>query len=74
MKKGGRGMEGSQNLFEPFVGRLVQCIFRDGKEIAAKKGRLVQAREDFIVLQTFSHTYVIRTSEILKLKDVREER
>ena len=65
-------MEGSSpSPFESFVGRLVRCVFRDGGEVQAKKGKLIRAEGEFIVLRTLSHTYVIRTSEILKLSDAR---
>jgi|GEM_PF-4978638 len=47
----------------------IPIVFRDREEVQAKRGRLVRADGDFIVLRTLHHTYVIRTSEILKLQD-----
>ena len=69
-------MEGGSpnpNPFRPFLGRLVRVVFRDGGEVQAKKGKLTWAEGDFIVLQTFVRSYVIRTSEILKLSDAGRE-
>jgi hypothetical protein len=70
-----RGVEDPRSdLFKPFVGHLVRCVFRDGEEIKAKKGKLVQAEGGFIVLRTWQHSYLIHVSQVLKISDIPEGR
>ena len=69
-----RGLEDPRSeLFRPFIGRLVRCVFRDGEEIKAKKGRLVQAEGGFVVLRTYQHSYLIHVSQVLKISDIPAE-
>lgn len=63
------------NAFDALVGRLVKIVYCDsGGEVKVKKGKLIAADQDFIRLQTFNHTYVIKRSSISELKTIEEGR
>jgi RNase P/RNase MRP subunit p29 len=61
-----------EELFKPFVGRLVRVIIRDGRETVLKKGKLVDVADGFLVLKTLDHTHIIRTDAIVRFQDLKE--
>jgi hypothetical protein len=65
-------MEDRANLFQPFVGKLVRCVFQDGEVIQCKKAKLVKVEKGFLVLETLKHKILIHSSQVLKLSDVNE--
>jgi len=56
------------------VGRLVNITFQDADAPTSKKGRVISVGEDFIELQTFHNTFLIRRSAIIALKTFGEGR
>lgn len=63
------------NAFDSLIGRLVKVVYCDsGGEVKIKKGRLVSADLEFIQLQTYAHTYVIKRDAITELKTWEERR
>ncbi len=59
------------NAFDALVGKLVKIVYRDsGGEVKVKKGHLIAVDPDFIRVETFQHTYVIRRDTISELKTI----
>lgn len=61
----------SPNAFDSVIGRLVKVIYKDsGGETKIKKGHLIAADAEFIQLETWEHTYMIRRTAISELRTV----
>ncbi|MEM4973141.1 MAG: hypothetical protein QXR87_05480 [Candidatus Hadarchaeales archaeon] len=58
--------------FAPFIGRLVKAVYLDGAgELKIRKGWLIQATGDFVLIRTYVRTYLVPKRQISELKELK---
>ncbi|MEM2619504.1 MAG: hypothetical protein QXW77_04045 [Candidatus Hadarchaeales archaeon] len=62
-----------EDPFTLFLGRLVKVVYVDGaQEVKVRKGQLVRASSDFIVIRTRIRSYLVPKRQVTELRGLEE--